>query len=171
MADYSNIKNIEEESEDYSCESSDQNQENFQSPRADRKGKNYTILRSNRKGLPVEVQRIILHCVLHCNGKDNFTRDYCDKNSELLGERHSFRRTSCQSKRRHFLKIRAENPGAFLRLCDKFGLTVPKNNSLLKFRDNLPTLPALATPATPAASTDSSTSIFTPLSSSKKTTR
>ena len=89
------------------------------------------IKRTNKNGLPFEVQRTILHCVLHYNGKENFSRDFCDKNPGLLGERNSSRRTACRSKRLHFLKIRKQSPHQFVNLCEDFELEIPKNSTLL----------------------------------------
>ena len=136
-------RSIEEESEEEGSDYSTDQTKGFENKILPKKGKNFPVLRSNKKGLPIEVQRIILHCVLHCNGNDNFSRDYCDKNPDHLGERNSARRAACRAKRRHFLRIRSEHPQAFIALCDKFGLAIPSEDSLLK------TINKFETPGTP----------------------
>ena len=133
----------EEEFDEVSLESAESSV--FTSPLS-KQGKLFPRSRTNKNGLPIEVQRTILLSVLLFNGKDNFTRDICDKNPSLLGEKNSSRRTACRSKRRHFLKIRADHPDHFVQLCEEFGVTIPENNSLFK-------LPNFGSPAPESFST------------------
>jgi hypothetical protein len=57
---------------------------------------------------------------LRFRGHDNFSRDICDNNTELFGERNTKLRKACQDKRRHFIEIYRRNPTKFLQLCSEF---------------------------------------------------
>ena len=145
---------------EYSSEESESDNEaeiSFESPgpKQGKRSSSGLINRTNKNGLPFEVQRTILHCVLHYNGKDNFSTDFCDKNPGLLGERNSGRRIACRSKRLHFLKIGKQSPHQFVKLCEDFELEIPENSTLLNLVAPSPPLTCFSSSTTNKPNTTS----------------
>lgn len=77
-------------------------------------------LSTNKNGLPFYTQQALLSNVCQFRGLDDFSRDTCDSNTALFGERNSKLRKACQDKRRHFIEIYRNNPTKFLQLCADF---------------------------------------------------